>query len=438
MKILMRIMLVVLTIGLTVSCEDDFDNGTPNQTSPKDFFSKTENVELAVKGMYISAANAYDVHDDFLRLRTGMFKMDPALEMIIANNQMDSEALPVLEKVRSWKHYYEAINQCNYILENITSAKTLLEREVNSYKGEAYFLRALMYWQLSNIWGDVPLVLKYNDAQPKAKSTVDKIKEQVQKDIEAALPLLSVEYVSSETGQKVTGDRSRATKGAALALKMDFFLQQENYTEVLAGYEMYADIYKTKPAFNGWYRDALFGFNAEWYSEKILVSTLMNMDGLSSVYEAFQYDAELKKFDERGTPDKRVRSIGIVTRDNSDAVLFYIPSAPVYRYPELLLMAIEAKLHQDAFDDAKAIFTEMVERVYERAPDKYSDADMTKAQLTEYLKLERKRELVVSGRLFWKMLKDGELSIDENKVYLPVGEDAFEHNPNMIQNPNWN
>ena len=344
MKILMRIMLVVLTIGLTVSCEDDFDNGTPNQTSPKDFFSKIENVELAVKGMYISAANAYDVHDDFLRLRTGLFLMDPALEMIIKNNQMDSEALPVFENVRSWKHYYEAINQCKlHTGEYCFGEKPLLQREVNSYKGEAYYLRALMYWQLSNIWGDVPLVLKYDDAQPKAKIAVDKIKEQIQKDIEAALPLLSVEYVSSETGQKVTGDRSRATKGAALALKMDFYLQQENYIEVLAAYEMYTDNYKTKPVFNGWNKDAVFGFNAEWYNERVLVSTLMNMDGLSSVYESFLYDAELKKFDERGTPDMRVRRLGVVTRHNSDAVLFYIPSAPVYRYPELLLMAIEAK-----------------------------------------------------------------------------------------------
>lgn len=111
---------------------------------------------------------------------------------------------------------YVLIRNCNYFLETIDQYKdNYTEKELNNWKGEVYFVRAVTYHALAKRYGGVPLVnnvLKYPE-QPVDQLNVPRSSEEevwkaVSADFDNAISLLS------ETNQ-----RGRATKWAAYAFK---------------------------------------------------------------------------------------------------------------------------------------------------------------------------------------------------------------------------
>jgi hypothetical protein len=94
--------------------------------------------------------------------------------------------------------------------------------------GEAKFLRAYFYFNLVNIFGDIPLKLtpplnKSEINKPKVSS--EDIYEQIEKDLSGAWPVLETEYTGADEG--------RATQGAALGLLAKAYLYQQKWSDVL-------------------------------------------------------------------------------------------------------------------------------------------------------------------------------------------------------------
>ena len=58
-----------------------------------------------------------------------------------------------------WRQLYDGVNRANLLLANVDKP-VMDERKRKAIKGEALFLRAFMYFQLVNNWGDVPLLLE--------------------------------------------------------------------------------------------------------------------------------------------------------------------------------------------------------------------------------------------------------------------------------------
>src|SRR5690606_190260 len=58
-----------------------------------------------------------------------------------------------------WVSNYEGIGRANYFLKNIDLVDFVDEKNKNIIKGEAYFLRALFYFNLVTYYGGVPLIL---------------------------------------------------------------------------------------------------------------------------------------------------------------------------------------------------------------------------------------------------------------------------------------
>lgn len=57
----------------------------------------------------------------------------------------------------AWTHYYEAIRRCNVFLANIDQAKVYYEDDRESWKAQAYALRAFYYFELIKCYGGVPI-----------------------------------------------------------------------------------------------------------------------------------------------------------------------------------------------------------------------------------------------------------------------------------------
>ncbi|MDR2810320.1 MAG: RagB/SusD family nutrient uptake outer membrane protein [Tannerellaceae bacterium] len=123
-----------------------------------------------------------------------------------------------------WNMSYKGINRINTILgriDNVEISQSLSDR----YKLEAKFLRALLYFNLVRVYGDVPLVLKeisISESYSFARESKEKIYEQIIADLKEAEGLPS-SYASADIG--------RATSGAAKALLGKVYLTQNNYAE---------------------------------------------------------------------------------------------------------------------------------------------------------------------------------------------------------------
>lgn len=116
-----------------------------------------------------------------------------------------------------WINRYQGIYRANMLLETIDQCKEFkTEDEKNAIKGEAYFLRALYYWELVQLFETVPLTLK-TEPENLPKATVEKIYAQMGSDMLNAISLMpSVPYNKTEPG--------RATKWAAEGYLSRIFL----------------------------------------------------------------------------------------------------------------------------------------------------------------------------------------------------------------------
>src|SRR4030095_6311421 len=75
------------------------------------------------------------------------------LHLAIYTNNITSN-LDIITNI--WTNMYEQLYSVNAAIEGLTSSKNLNYR--NQWLGEAFFLRGLFYFYLTNLYGNVPLV----------------------------------------------------------------------------------------------------------------------------------------------------------------------------------------------------------------------------------------------------------------------------------------
>jgi hypothetical protein len=129
--------------------------------------------------------------------------------------------------ITTWRNYYEIINRANNVLTKITTATTALVPNKDRYTAEAEFLRALAYFNLVRIFGDVPMVttlLTVDQTYKTPREKVDNIYAKViipdLMDAEGKLP---VSYSGADVG--------RATKGAAKSLLGKVYLTTHDFVK---------------------------------------------------------------------------------------------------------------------------------------------------------------------------------------------------------------
>lgn len=122
-----------------------------------------------------------------------------------------------------WRHHYETIYRANQVIQKVPGINmdaALRSRIV----GEAKFVRALLYSNLANLYGNVPLQLDAdNPAARPSTVTEAQVWAQVEKDLREASAVLPLSYGAA--------DRGRPTRGAADALLGRALLQQRKWAE---------------------------------------------------------------------------------------------------------------------------------------------------------------------------------------------------------------
>lgn len=130
----------------------------------------------------------------------------------------------------TWLNYYNIISRANLLLAKIEPLDKAALPNKDVYMGEAKFLRALAYFDLVRIYGDVPMVTvptTIEEAYKTGREKVSKIySDVIIKDLQDAEASLPVKYSGSDVG--------RATKGAAKSLLGKVYLTTRDFVKAEA------------------------------------------------------------------------------------------------------------------------------------------------------------------------------------------------------------
>ncbi len=221
---------ILLFVSMLTSCGDFLELKPESQgiaitnTSADSVFYKSSNeVEAALASAYGGFKNEYFQLDYFVN---GDAQSDDAYAGgdNPSNFQIDEFNLDATNTnvSRDWRYLYSIIGRVNTIINNIKDLKADQISDVrrNEIIGEASFIRAFMYFQLTQLWGDVPLQLTevktisaskldsiYSIIFP-ARSAQNDVYAQIIKDLETSLP-----FVKTKAENKFI-----ITKGAVNAL----------------------------------------------------------------------------------------------------------------------------------------------------------------------------------------------------------------------------
>jgi hypothetical protein len=124
-----------------------------------------------------------------------------------------------------WNASYNQIYSANAILEGVDLSTELSEENKKLLQGEAFFIRALVHFNLVNLFGDVPYIKEtdYRKNATAKRMPTQQVSENIILDLEKAITLLPENYSSTS--------RVRPTKYVAIALLSRTYLYTKAYAQ---------------------------------------------------------------------------------------------------------------------------------------------------------------------------------------------------------------
>lgn len=263
-KLILTFAFVALILAVP-SCDKQLDITDPNRLSSDAFYQTEAQAVAAVDAMY----NALIIDGLFQRMtpiygdgRSDEVACRSPWVFLTGLSQFTVPATDAAGEIY-WAGYYILVSRANQVLKEIPNVPNLEAGLAERLMGQAYFMRAFAYFQLTNALGNPPLIIDVPEGQdefyPSNEGvTQQMIYDQVISDLQAAIPMLPVNY-TSVTGPD-NGQVGRATKGAAQSLLGKVHLYQGNYADastqfaaVISSGEYslasnYADLFSQDPA----------------------------------------------------------------------------------------------------------------------------------------------------------------------------------------------
>lgn len=213
-----------------LSCEDFVELETPNYKLDREVvFNNDQTAQSALKGVYNQLFNADFINggiqsvtftaglsgDDFSLITTNQEVLEFHQNQIIPSNN---------NNLTLWSSAYNVIYMVNALLEGIENNPMLSIELKEKMEGSAKFIRGFTYFNLVNLYGDVPLILStdYRENSLASRNSTQFLYAQIQEDLENAANLLEESYGN---------DRTQPTRYSALALLARVHLYQENWQE---------------------------------------------------------------------------------------------------------------------------------------------------------------------------------------------------------------
>ena len=362
-----------------------------------------------------------------------------------------------------WQASYQGIQRANVVLNRIGGVTYASTTTRDARVGEMKFIRALLYFNLVRLYGDVPLVTQ-ETTDPNAyfgqgRTARAQVYTQIIKDLTEAIGVLPA--TSTQQG--------RVRQTAAQTLLAKVYLTQQNYAAALP--LLQAVVASGRHALQANPAD-VFSLTNEGNSEIIFaVQFASGVNGNSEGSIAFQqfspsgtvagakghnlptkslyalYASTDRRKDTYvavttlGTPylKKLTAPTTVITNGGSNAV--------VLRYADVLLMLAEVQNELSSPTDAATALNLVRTRAGLGAT-----AATTQAGLRTAIALERRLELVGEGQRWFDLLRTGTaiavmnsffaasnilVTIDSHHLLMPVPQAQVNTDPSLTQNPGY-
>ncbi|PST84402.1 RagB/SusD family nutrient uptake outer membrane protein [Pedobacter yulinensis] len=224
----MKKYLYLFLLPLLPACNNFLDVTPTDRFTQETYWTTKEQAEAALNGtyaaLYYNVYAAGSVYTDALTPNSYQYNGDYNL----ISRGLHNAATGYFNE--AWNGSYRGIGRANNLLANI--AKVPMDAALKDrFIAEAKFLRALFYLPLWNNFGGAPLITAATDFENQGSLPRNKPEEllaQILKDLDeaAAGTALPVSYSGT--------DKGRATRGAALALKMRVLLYASRWEEAAA------------------------------------------------------------------------------------------------------------------------------------------------------------------------------------------------------------
>ena len=382
-----------------------------------------------------------------------------------------------------WQQLYYGINRANIAIDNVPAISmdtVLRDRLVR----ESKFIRALLYFNLVRLYGDVPLVL-HNPSSTDISSLLttrtpaDSVYSQIIADLKDATNLPKT-YDATDIG--------RATGGAAQTLLAKVYLTRQDWTDALTrlnivinggyGYSLFPNYYDAfqKATKNG--QEHIFSVqfatnlgeanSTQYLSESFLSFNTgtfpIDIPVDSSLYKLFSandtrravtfytsvYNAATGQtvvYNNAYTPyfNKFVDySLSPLTSQSLSGVNY-----PVLRYADVLLMQAEALNEVNGSPTAAAYAA--INQVRTRAGIANLTAGLDQADFRDSVFLERRKEFIQEGHRWFDLVRQGgtvlvdalhkvaaKSAASSTNTLFPIPLVEIQENPKLKQNPGYN
>ena len=225
---------------LATGCQKNLlDQVNPNAPSAATFFKTPNDALLATNSCYdvfhFEGSYGRWIHFDYdLRSDEG-FSNSPWTDLANSTRFIFIDYnFPTVAS--TWTETYRGVYRCNQVLNNVPNIDFGTDTALkNRLLGEAHFVRALYYWNLVTLWGNVPLITEPVEASSREpQGTVQQGWDFILADLKAAEAALPVSYTGNDLG--------RATKGAAITLMGKVYMQQRKWAEAQAQFQKVIDL----------------------------------------------------------------------------------------------------------------------------------------------------------------------------------------------------
>ncbi|RFP65288.1 RagB/SusD family nutrient uptake outer membrane protein [Hymenobacter lapidiphilus] len=376
----------------------------------------------------------------------------------------------------AWTGGYRTLYGANFFLQQIeaNTGKTSPALEAQ-YIGEAKFIRAVVYFQLVNLFAQpynftadashlgVPLQLvapdvttAFDPSQNLPRSTVKQVYDQIEQDLLEAITALPETYTTS------FDKTARATKDAARSLLSRVYLYKGQYADAarLAGEVITGGRHALNPS-------PATPFNATSYqtSESIFSVAMNTADNPNTNNALGQHYGRQRRADIIVTPYARIdtnqfrgkdrrrtllldpatfpatTTTNVFTLKYNNASFDYVP---VVRYSETLLNRAEGLAQTNAGISTDAIA--LLNQVRNRSKPGYAPAFTatsfaSKQALIDAILFERRLELAFEGHRYYDLMRykrnSSRVNYGAPLAVLPIPLVDLQQNPNLVQNPGY-
>jgi hypothetical protein len=201
---------------LLISCSKQLDSVSPRDAVSEENLTAAD-IALLRSGMYNRMEDAvYAAWFDF-DVKGENFASGPGFSLVDPMNMTTTSP----EVAGIWRSTFTNLLQPNFLIESIDNLGNNATAIQRTYKGEALYFRALLYYNLVTRYGGVPIITKKN-FEPVQRSTEQETWAQIVSDLKSA--------------EELTGaftDRFYVSKPAVQALLAKVYLAQKQYDSVI-------------------------------------------------------------------------------------------------------------------------------------------------------------------------------------------------------------